>query len=110
MVCRAENRAWSWRVEISTRTRFRGRRWESAGGVKCGGQMVFAGRAQADTAANATAMASVVQFIVSMAQLQAQQKNPQLATLLPSISVTTSANLVNLSLNVPESQAEQIVK
>jgi hypothetical protein len=83
---------------------------QAAGAVKFGDPIVFTGQAQSDTAANATAMAGVLQFVVSMAQLQAQQKNPQLATLLPSLSVTTSANLVNLSLNVPESQAEQIVK
>ena len=83
---------------------------QAAGGVKFGDPIVFTGQAQADTAANATAMASVIQFLVSMAQMQAQQKNPQLAAVLPSLSVTASANLVSLSLNVPESQAEQVVK
>jgi hypothetical protein len=83
---------------------------QAAGGVKFGDPIVFTGQAQADTAANASAMASVLQFLVSMAQMQAQQKNPQLAAVLPSLSVTASANLVNLSLNVPESQAEQAVK
>jgi len=83
---------------------------QAAGGVKFGDPIVFTGQAQADTAANANAMASVLQFLVSMAQMQAQQKNPQLAAVLPSLSVTASANLVNLSLNVPESQAEQAFK
>ena len=80
---------------------------QAAGGVKFGPQIVFTGQAQADTAENATAMAGIVQFLASMAQLQAQQKNPQLATILTSLSVTTSANRVNLSLGVAESQAEQ---
>ena len=83
---------------------------QAAGGVKFGQQIAITGQAQADTPENATAMASVLQFLASMAQMQAQQKNPQLAALLPALSVTASANLVNLSLSVPESQAEQIVK
>lgn len=83
---------------------------QAAGGVKFGDPIVFTGQAQADTAANAAAMAGVLQFLVSMAQMQVQQKNPQLAAVLPSLSVTASANLVNLSLNVAESQAEQAVK
>jgi hypothetical protein len=83
---------------------------QAAGGVKFGDPIVFTGQAQADTADNATAMAGVLQFLVSMAQLQAQQKNPQLAAILPTLSVTTSANLVNLSMSVPESQAEQVAK
>jgi hypothetical protein len=80
---------------------------QGAGGVKFGSQIVFTGQLQADTPQNATSIAGVVQFLASMAQLQAQQKNPQLAAVLPSLSVTTNANLVNLSLSVPEAQAEQ---
>jgi hypothetical protein len=83
---------------------------QAAGGVKFGDPIVFTGQAQADTPANASAIANIVQFLASMGQLQAQQKNPQLAAILPSLSVTASANLINLSLNVPEGQAEQIVK
>jgi len=83
---------------------------QAAGGVKFGSQVAFTGQAQADTPQNATAIAGVVQFLASMAQLQAQQKNPQLAAILPSLSATTNANLVNLSLSVPEAQAEQAFK
>ncbi len=80
---------------------------QAAGGVKFGDPIVFTGQAQADTAQNATSLAGVAQFLTSMAQLQAQQKNPQAAALLSSLTVTTSGNQVNVSLNVPESQAEQ---
>jgi hypothetical protein len=80
---------------------------QAAGGVKFGAQVVFIAQAQADTAQNATSIAGVAQFLASMAQLQAQQKNPQLAAILTSLSITTSGNLVNLSLSVPEAQAEQ---
>jgi hypothetical protein len=80
---------------------------QAAGGVKFGDPIVFTGQAQADTAQNATSLAGVAQFLASMAQLQAQQKNPQAAALLSSLTVTTSGNQVNVSLNVPEAQAEQ---
>lgn len=83
---------------------------QAAGGVKFGAQVVYTGQLQADTPQNATSVAGVVQFLASMAQLQAQQKNPSLATVLTSLSVTTSGNTVNLSLSVPEAQAEQAFK
>src|SRR5581483_4921893 len=83
---------------------------QAAGGVKFGSQVVFTGQAQADTPQNATSIAGVVQFLASMAQLQAQQKNPQLAAVLTSLSITSSGNLVNLSLSIPETQAEQAFK
>jgi hypothetical protein len=83
---------------------------QAAGGVKFGSQVVYTGQLQADTPQDATSVAGVVQFLASMAQLQAQQKNPQLATILTSLSVTTNGNVVNLSLSVPESQAEQAFK
>ncbi len=81
---------------------------QAAGGVKFGTQIVYTGQAQADTPQNAASVASVVQFLASMAQLQAQQKNPQFASILTSLSVTASGNLVNLSLTLPEAQAEQV--
>ena len=83
---------------------------QAAGGIKFGGQVVLTSQAQTDTAQNATSLQGVVQFLASLAQMQAQQKNPQLAPILSSLVVTTSGNLVNLSLTVPESVAEQVVK
>lgn len=83
---------------------------QAAGGVKFGPQVVFTGQAQADTPQNATAIAGILQFLASMAQLQAQQKNPQMAAILPSLAITTSGNAVNLSLSVAEAQAEQAFK
>ncbi|MBZ5579440.1 MAG: hypothetical protein LAP40_23010 [Acidobacteriia bacterium] len=83
---------------------------QSAGGVKFGTQIVVTGQAQTDTAANATSLAGVGQFLVSLAQMQAQQKNPQLAAVLPSLTVTASGNSVNVSLSVPETVVEQAVK
>jgi hypothetical protein len=83
---------------------------QAAGGVKFGDPIVWTGQLQADTAQNATSVTGVVQFLASLAQMQAQQKNPQAAGILNSLSVTTSGNQVNLSLSVPEAQAEQAFK
>ena len=83
---------------------------QAAGGVKFGAQVAYTGQALADTPQDATSVASVAQFLASMAQLQAQNKNPQLAAVLTSLSVTTNGNVVNVSLSVPEAQAEQAFK
>lgn len=83
---------------------------QAAGGVKFGDPIVWTGQLQADTAQNAASVAGVVQFVASLAQMQAQQKNPQAAGILNSLSVATSGNQVNLSLSVPEAQAEQAFK
>ena len=81
-----------------------------AGGVKFGAQVVLTGQAQTDTAQNATGLAGVLQFLINLAQIQAQQNNPPLAAALPSVSVTASGSQVNVSLSVPEPQAEQMVQ
>lgn len=83
---------------------------QAAGGVKFGDPIVLTGQAQTDTDQNATALANVVKFVANVAQAQAQQNNPALAAILPSLMVMASGNLVNFSLDVPESQAEQAVK
>ena len=83
---------------------------QAAGGVKFGDPIVWTGQLQADTAQNASSVTGVVQFLASLAQMQAQQKNPQLAGILSSLSVTASGNQVNVSLSVPEAQAEQAFK
>lgn len=79
-------------------------------GVKSGDPIVWTGQLQADTAQNALSVAGVVQLLASFAKMQAQQKNPQAADILRSLSVTSSGNQVNLSLSVPEAQAEQALK
>ena len=83
---------------------------QAGGGVKFADPIVFTAQAQTDTAANANALAGVVQFLANMAPLQAPQANPELASILGSLSVAASGNSVNLSLQVSEQQAEQIVK
>lgn len=78
---------------------------QGSGGVKFGAQIVMSADAQTVTADDATAMAGVLQFLVNLGQMQAQQ-NPQAAAVLKSLVVTSSGNVVHISLSIPEAQAE----
>jgi hypothetical protein len=77
---------------------------QANGGVKFGSQVVITAELTANTAQNATALASVLQFLVNMAQLQ----SPPEANLLKSTSITTKGTVVDVSLNVPEAEAEAL--
>jgi hypothetical protein len=81
---------------------------QASGGVKLAAQaVVVTGELHADTAANAGQLAGVLQFLVNLGQMQAQQ-NPQAATMLKSLAVAANGNLVNVSLNIPEADAESL--
>jgi hypothetical protein len=84
---------------------------QAAGGVKFGAQVVLlTGQAQTDTAQNATALANVLQFLISLAQMQAPPAKAQVGALLQGLAVASSGNLVNFSLSVEETELEQIMK
>ena len=89
---------------------------QAAGGVKFGTdrsdtpQVVFTAQAQTDSAQNATALANVLQFLSSLAQMQAPPPKAQAGALLHGLTVTSSGNLVNFSLSVAETELEQIMK
>ena len=83
---------------------------QAAGGVKFGTQVVFTAQAQTDSAQNATALANVLQFLSSLAQVQAPPPNAQVGALLQGLTVTSSGKIVNFSLSVPETELEQIMK
>jgi hypothetical protein len=77
---------------------------QATGGVKFGSQIAITAELQANTAQNATALAGVLQFLANMAQLQ----SPQGSNLLKSTSITASGNQVDVSINVPEAEAETL--
>jgi hypothetical protein len=83
---------------------------QAAGGVKFGTQVVFTAQAQTDTAQNATALANVLQFLSSLAQMQAPPPKAQVGALLQGLAVTSSGNFVNFSWIVAETELEQIMK
>jgi hypothetical protein len=63
----------------------------------------------ADTAQNATALANVLQFLVNLGQMQAQQSS-QAAAALKLVIISTTDNKVNVSAQVPETQVEAVVQ
>jgi hypothetical protein len=71
------------------------------GGVKFGAPVVFTGNAQCDTAQNATTLSDMVKLLINMAQMQSGQ-DPTAATLIKSVTVTTNANVVNVTAKLPE--------
>jgi hypothetical protein len=77
---------------------------QATGGVKFGSQVSITADLTANTAQNATALASVLQFLVNMAQLQ----SPQESNLLKSSTITANGTQVNVSINVPEAEAETL--
>ena len=83
---------------------------QAAGGVKFGTQVVFTAQAQTDSEQNATALANVLQFLSSLAQMQAPPPKAQVGALLQGLAVTSSGNVVNFSLSVAETELEQIMK
>jgi hypothetical protein len=83
---------------------------QAAGGVKFGTQVVFTAQAQTDSAQNATALANVLQFLGSLAQMQAPPPKAQVGALLQGLAVTSSGSLVNFSWSVAETELEQIMK
>jgi hypothetical protein len=83
---------------------------QAHGGVKFGTDMVVLNaQLQADTAQNATALANVLQFLVNLGQMQAQQ-NSQAAGALKSVTISASGQTVTVSADVPEAQLEAVIQ
>jgi hypothetical protein len=82
---------------------------QATGGVKLGAEIVATSQLQADTPANATALSSVLQFLLNLVQIQAQ-KDPDAAALLKTAVIKADGNLVNLSISIPEAQAEKLLQ
>ena len=80
----------------------------AAGGVKFGTNDVVTAQATADNAQDAQSMANALQFLASLAQLQAS-KEPAVATFAQSLKVTASGTTVNLTASIPETTLEQLI-
>jgi hypothetical protein len=78
---------------------------QGSGGVKFGSQIAITGNAQTATPSDASALAGVLQFLVNLGQMQGQQ-NPQAVAILKSLVVNSTGNTVQISLSIPEAQAE----
>jgi hypothetical protein len=82
---------------------------EFDGGLKFGSSVAVTARAVADTNQNATTLAGVIQLLTNLMQMQSAQ-NPQAATLLKSLLVTATGNVVDLSWSIPQDQLEQLLR
>jgi len=82
---------------------------QAAGGVKFGNSVVGTAAVQVDTAQNATQMANTLQFLVNMAQMQAQN-NPQVAALAQGLAIAAQGNTVKISLTLPQAQFQQFLE
>jgi hypothetical protein len=75
--------------------------------------VVFTAQAQADNSQNAEALANVVKLLMNLAQMQQTQQtqqNAQALALVKSLTVSSSGNLLNLGLSLPEDQFLQLVQ
>jgi hypothetical protein len=82
---------------------------QAHGGIRFGANVMLNAQLQADSAQNASALANVLQFLLNLGQMQAQQ-NSQAAAALKTVNITTSGNMVNVSADVPEAQAESVIQ
>ena len=80
---------------------------QASAGLKFGSAVAVSAEAVAQTAQDATALADVVRFLANMATLNTQQQHPELTAILQTLTVNAQANVVNLSLSIPEAQLEQ---
>ncbi|HEY9141322.1 MAG TPA: hypothetical protein VIN93_10540 [Bryobacteraceae bacterium] len=78
-------------------------------GIKFGANVVIAAQAQADTAQNATSIASLIQFLVNMAQMKAADQ-PQVQALAKSLTVGANGTTVNISLTMPAAQFQELLQ
>jgi hypothetical protein len=81
---------------------------QASGGVHFGDNVVFSADAVTRSEKDAQSLQDVVRFLVSMIQSNKQPNaiNQQISLLLNSLTLSTDANVMHLSLSIPESQME----
>jgi hypothetical protein len=79
------------------------------GGVKFGSLIVLSAQATATDAASANALADVVRMLAGLLTMNAPKDAPA-SQILQSLQVSTADAVLNVSLSVSESDAEQLLK
>jgi hypothetical protein len=82
---------------------------QASGGVLFGAQVTLTAQLQADNAQDATAMANVLQFVVNLGEMQAQQ-NAQALGALKALTITTSGSIVSIAGSITETQLEALMQ
>lgn len=83
---------------------------QTSGGVRFGENVDLSAEAVTRSEKDATALADVVRFLVSLAQLNAP-KGPgaEVVAWLQRLSIATQSNTVKLSLSIPEAELEKLI-
>jgi hypothetical protein len=82
---------------------------QASGGVKFGSVVTLNGEAVTATAQDATTLAGVFQFLVSVAQMHATE-NPDAAALMKALTVSAQGQTVKVALAVPAQQFEGLLR
>jgi hypothetical protein len=80
----------------------------ASGGVKFGTVVTAGVTAQADNAQDASTLASLLQLLVNMAQMQSGA-NPAAATLVSGLTIKATGSTIVLTLSLPEDQFQQLL-
>src|ERR1017187_4867633 len=82
----------------------------AAAGVKLGTTVVTTVQATADNAEDATSLASTLQLLVNIAQMQTgTNADPNVTALLQGLSISAKGTLLNITVSLPEAQIQQLV-
>ena len=79
---------------------------QSSGGIRFGKMIEISGELTARTDKDASSLADVVKFFMNMASMN----SPHGTTLLQNVTVNAEANAVKLSVAIPESDLEALIK
>ncbi len=82
---------------------------QTSGGIKFGNNVLISVEAITRSDKDASALADVIRFLAGLVQMN-QNGDQNLAALLSTLDLKTDANTVKMSLSVPESQLEQMMK
>jgi hypothetical protein len=84
---------------------------QASGGVVFGTNVQIAGEAVTRSEKDATALADVVRFLAGMVQMNREKPEvAKLAAVLDTMSLKAAANTLTISISVPESDLEQMLK
>lgn len=84
---------------------------QASGGVKFGANIQFAGTATAKTDKDALALQDVLRFLSSMVHLNREKQGAEeIASLLDNLHVETKANILTMSLSVPQAAVEKMIE
>jgi hypothetical protein len=84
---------------------------QMSGGIRFGDTVTISAEAVTRSEKDAQALVDVVKFFASLVQLNRQNNSAagQVATLLDTLQTSTSGNITNISIAIPEQQLEQLL-